>query len=80
MCVETRCSFGGAVICLAGGMIAYKSKFHPTVAGSSTEAKIMAAYDTGKMILFICAIGQSALPTMWGLGCTSTERRNGVGF
>ncbi len=26
-CVKTRCSFGGAVICLAGGTIAYKSKF-----------------------------------------------------
>jgi hypothetical protein len=25
-------------------------------------------------------VGQSALPTMWGLGHTSTERRNGVGF
>ncbi len=26
------------------------------------------------------AVGQSALPTLWGLGRTSTERRNGVGF
>ena len=52
-CVKTRRSFGGSVIRLAGGTIAYKSKFQPTVAGSSTEAEFMAAYDTGKMILFI---------------------------
>jgi hypothetical protein len=26
------------------------------------------------------AVGQSALPTLWGLGRTSTERRNSVGF
>ena len=26
------------------------------------------------------AVGQSTLPTLWGLGRTSTERRNGVGF
>jgi hypothetical protein len=51
--VKTRRSFGGTVICLAGGTIAYKSKFKLTVAGSSTEAKFMATYDTGKMILFV---------------------------
>ena len=60
-CVKTSRSFGGAIICLAGGMIAYKCKFQPTVAGSSTEAKFMAAYDTGKMILFVRSI-------MWDLG------------
>ena len=52
-CVKTRRSFGGAVLRLVGGTIAYKSKFQPTVAGSSTEAEFMAAYDTGKMILFV---------------------------
>ncbi len=26
------------------------------------------------------AVGQSALPTLWGLGRTSTGRRNSVGF
>jgi hypothetical protein len=41
---------------LAGGTIAYKSKFQPTVAGSSMEAEFMAAYDTGKKILFVCSI------------------------
>ena len=60
-CVKTRRSFGGTVICLAGGTIAYKAKFHPTVAGSSTEAEFMAAYDTGKMILFIRSV-------LWDLG------------
>ncbi len=46
-CAKTYRTFGGAVICLAGGRIAYKCKFQPTVAGSSTEAKFMAAYNTG---------------------------------
>ncbi len=39
-----------------GGTIAYKCKFQPTVAGSSTEVEFMAAYDTGKMILFVCSV------------------------
>ena len=60
-CVKARRSFGGTVICLAGGTIAYKSKFQPTVARSSTKAKFMAAYDTGKMILFVCSV-------LWDLG------------
>jgi hypothetical protein len=41
---------------LAGGTIAYKCKFQPTVAGSSTEAKFMAACNVGKMILFVQSI------------------------
>ncbi len=52
-CVKARCSFGGVCMRLAGGTIAYKTKFQPTVAGSSTEAECIAAYDAGKMILFI---------------------------
>ena len=52
-CVKTRRSFGGAVLCLAGGTIAYKCKFQLTMAGSSTEAEFMATYDTGKMILLV---------------------------
>jgi hypothetical protein len=52
-CVKTRCSFGGVCMRLAGGTIAYKTEFQPTVAGSSTEAEFMAAYDPGKMILFV---------------------------
>ena len=60
-CVKTRRSFGRSCIQLAGGTIAYKCKFQPTVAGSSTEAEFMAVYDTGKMILFVRSI-------MWDLG------------
>jgi hypothetical protein len=52
-CVKTHQLFGGTCICLAGCTIAYKCKFQPTVAGSSTEAEFMAAYETGKMILFV---------------------------
>jgi hypothetical protein len=55
-CVKTRRSFSGICICLAGGTIAYKCKFQPTIAGLSTEAEFMAAYDTGKMILFVRSI------------------------
>jgi hypothetical protein len=32
------------------------SDYQVTVAGLSTEAEFMAAYDTGKMILFVCSI------------------------
>jgi hypothetical protein len=55
-CVKTCRSFGGACMQLAGGTIAYKTKFQPTVAGSSTKAEFMAAYNAGKIILFICSI------------------------
>ncbi len=47
-CPKTRRSFGGTCLRLAGGTIAYKCKLQPTIAGSSTEAEFMAAYDTGK--------------------------------
>ena len=60
-CVKTHRSFGGVCMRLAGGTIAYKTKFQPTVAGSSTEAEFMAAYDAGKMILFVRSI-------LWDLG------------
>jgi hypothetical protein len=59
-CVKTRHSFGGTCFFLLGGTIAYKCKFQPTVAGSTTEAKFMAANDTGKMILFVRSV-------LWGL-------------
>ncbi len=55
-CTKTRRSFGGTCIQLAGSTIAYKCKFQPTIAGSSTEAEFMATYDTGKMILFIQSV------------------------
>ncbi len=49
------------MIHLAGRTFASKSKFHPTVAGLSTEAEFMAAYDTGKMILSVRSV-------LWVLG------------
>ncbi len=39
-----------------GGTIAYKTQFQPTVAGSSTKAKYMLTYFTGKMILFVGSV------------------------
>jgi hypothetical protein len=55
-CVKTRQSFSSICIRLASGTIAYKCKFQPTDAGSSTEAEFMAAYDTGKMILLVRSV------------------------
>ncbi len=60
-CVKTHCSFGGSCLRLAGGTVAYKTQFQPTVVGSSTEAEYMSAYYTGKMILFMRSI-------LWDLG------------
>jgi hypothetical protein len=55
-CVKTQRSFSGICIQLAGGTIAYKTKFQPTVALSSTEAEFMAACDVGRMCLFVRSI------------------------
>jgi hypothetical protein len=55
-CVKTGRSFSGICIQLVGGMIAYKTKFQPTVALSSTEAEFMAACNVGQMSLFIRSI------------------------
>jgi len=46
---------------IAGGTVAYKTQFQPTIAGSSTEAEYMSAYFTGKMILFVRSV-------LWDLG------------
>ncbi len=59
--MKTRCSFGGSCLRLAGGTVACKSQFQPTVAGSSTEVEYMSAYYTGKMILFVRSV-------LWDLG------------
>jgi hypothetical protein len=55
-CVKTQQSFSRICIQLAGGTIAYKTKFQPTVALSSTKAEFMAACDIGRMSLFIRSI------------------------
>ena len=49
---KKRHSVTGIVIMLAGGAIAYKSKFQEVIALSSTEAEFVAACDAAKMILF----------------------------
>jgi hypothetical protein len=55
-CLKTRRSTTGINVNIAGGAIGYKTKLQPTVAGSSTEAEFMAAYDAGKMVLFLRSI------------------------
>ena len=60
-CIKTRRSFGGSCLRIAGGTVAYKTQFQPTIAGSSTEAEYMSAYFTGKMILFVRSV-------LWDLG------------
>jgi hypothetical protein len=55
-CVKTRRSFSGSCIQFAGSTIAYKTKFQPAVALSSTEAEFMAAMDVGRMCLFVRSI------------------------
>jgi hypothetical protein len=46
-CVKTQRLFSGICIQLAGGTVAYKTKFQPTVTLSSTEAEFMPACDIG---------------------------------
>jgi len=43
---------------LAGGVIAYKSKYQATVALSSTEAEFTAAAEAGKTVLYLRSILQ----------------------
>ena len=51
-----RRSVTGIAIILAGAVIAYKTKYQPTVALSSTEAEFAAAAEAGKMILYLRSI------------------------
>lgn len=51
-----RRSVTGLMVMLAGGAIAYKSKYQTTVSLSSTEAEFTAAAEAGKMILYIQSI------------------------
>ena len=51
-----RRSVTGMTHQLAGGTIAYKSKFQTTIALSSTEAEFTAAADAGKTILYLRSI------------------------
>ena len=47
-----RKSILGIIIMLAGGYIAYKSKYQDVIALSTTEAEFVAACNAGKLILF----------------------------
>jgi hypothetical protein len=55
-CLLTRRSFGGTLMRLAGGPIAYKAKLQPTVASSSTEAEFIQASDSGRISLYVRSI------------------------
>jgi hypothetical protein len=43
----------GMILMLSGGAIGYKTKFQTVITHSSTEAELIAACDTAKMILFL---------------------------
>jgi hypothetical protein len=60
-CLLTRRSFGSVMMRMSGGPVAYKARLHPSVAGSSTEAEFMMAYDGGRMSLYLRSI-------LWDLG------------
>jgi hypothetical protein len=51
-----RRSVTGLVIMLAGGVIAYKSKYQPTIALSPTEAEFTAASEASKTTLYLRSI------------------------
>jgi hypothetical protein len=51
-----RRSVTGLAIMMAGGVIAYKSKYQQTIALSSTEAEFTAAAEAGKMTLYLRSI------------------------
>jgi hypothetical protein len=54
-CTHRR-SVTGLVIMLAGGVIAYKLKYQPTIALSSTKAEFTAASEAGKTTLYLRSI------------------------
>ena len=51
-----RRSVTGLMVMLAGGVIAYKTRFQFTVSLSSTEAEFTAAVEAGKMALYLRSI------------------------
>lgn len=55
-CPKTRRSFSGICLRLACGIIAYKTRFQPTVAMSSIEPEFMAASNAAKMLLYTRSI------------------------
>lgn len=55
-CPKTRRSLTGVCVKLAGATIAYKTRMQRTIATSSTESELMAAYDLGKIMLYIRSV------------------------
>ena len=60
-CPQTRRSFAGTCLRLAGSCVGYRAHLMPTVSQSSTEGEFMAACSAGRMILFVRSI-------LWDLG------------
>lgn len=55
-CPKTRRSLSGVSVKLAGATIAYKTRMQKTIATSSTESELMAAYDLGKIMLYVRSV------------------------
>ncbi len=55
-CIRTRRSFTGSLIKLAGAAVAYKTQLQDTIATSSTKSELMAAYELGRMLLYVRSI------------------------
>jgi hypothetical protein len=55
-CPRTQRSFTGSLIKLTSAAVAYKTQLQNTIATSSTESEFMAAYELGKMLLYIRSI------------------------
>ena len=56
MDIRHRRSISGMVYFLAGAVIAWKTRVQPTFALSTAESEFLAASDTGRLGLFICAV------------------------
>ncbi len=55
-CICTRRSFTGSLIKLDGATVTYKTQLQDTITTSSTESEFMAAYELGKMLLYVRSI------------------------
>ena len=53
---RTRRSLTGIGLFLAGAPIAYRARYQPTIALSSTESEFVAASDAGKMTLYLRSV------------------------
>jgi hypothetical protein len=74
-CICTQRSFTGSLIKLAGAAVAYKTQLQDTITTSSTESKFMAAYELGKMLLYLRSIlWDTTFPKKLPVGSTKTIR------